>query len=269
MENGGGHLQKITPKSFSPARYLSMKAAISACVSIDDCMEAQSVAAAMRVYFVQINDFESVRQVNEIRLRAWRKMSEIIATVDVSKCSTQKKMAERVRAELGSDATMVLTDSKIIMLIKLAGVPDSAFEAEVERGTKGLSAIIQNGHPDEIRKACARDEAERINIERHHERAAKESATFAENTAAEDARAERQAKALMEELHKNGIMETPEVGLTLTAQNKAGLVTFSVMMDRTMHEQLRDAAHVRRTTMWAILREATNYWFVVNGYKKV
>ena len=144
---------------FVPAKYNAMRRAIAECATIDDCNEAQSKAQAMAVYYKQIHDEIAERQMKEIRLRAWRRMSEIVATVDVSKCATQKAMAALVRDTLGHDATHMITDSRIVQLIKLAGVPERSFEAEVIKGTN-LELLIYRTHPEQIKKRD--DEAARI-----------------------------------------------------------------------------------------------------------
>jgi hypothetical protein len=255
-------------REFTPVKYNAMRRAIAECVSIDDCNEAQSKAAAMATYYKQIQDEVSVRQLKEIRLRAWRRMSEIVATVDVSRCATQKAMSTLVRETLGHDATHMISDSRIIQLIKLAGVPDRSFEAEVVKGSN-LEMLIYSAHPEQIEKRKLQNDQEKANRERiEKERAALEQA--GKDSAAKEAQQrEARADAVIEMVKEKAIMESPEVGLTLTPKMKANLVSFSVMMDRQMHDQLRDAAHERRCTMWEILREASNYWFVVNGYDKV
>lgn len=259
---------KVGTETFTPQHYNAMKSAIAKCVSIDDCNQAQSKAAAMATYYKQVQDDESVRQLKEIRLRAWRRMSEIIGTVDVSKCPTQKAMAALVRDTLGHEATHMISDSRIIQLIKLAGVPDRSFEAEAANGIN-IELLIYRAHPEQIKKrkdqedlAKARAEQDEAKRHEHEQRAAK-------NAVQEAKEREARADAVIKMVKEKAIMEVPEVGLTLTPKAKANLVSFSVMMDRKMHEQLRDAAHERRATMWEILREASNIWFVVNGYDKV
>ncbi len=255
--------------TFTAARYDKMLAAIRECHTVDDCMEAQRVAESMAVYFKQANDDEAFHKLREIRLRAWRRMSDIIATVNVSKCQTQKAMITKVREELGADATACLTDSRIIQLIKLAGVPEANFERDLGKCNGSMDAMYRNGHPASIaervqnQKAATEWEAKKSERETSAERAAVDQA---KRQAAE---ADKRTDDLIAKVKSGAIVEAPEVGLTLTPKAKANLVEFSIMMDRKMHDQLRDAAHERRTTMWAILREASNYWFVVNGYEKV
>lgn len=254
---------------FTPERYNAMRQAISACATIDDCAKAQSAAAALATYYHQINDNEAYRQLTEIRLRAWRKMAEIVGRVNVTKCATQKAMAAKVRDELGKEATAMLSDSRIIQLIKLNGVPERNFEAEVAKSTGSLDDIVRRAHPDAI-KQREESERQRQDWERSStDRAALEAKAAAKVQEREMQERTKRADAVIAMVKENAIMESPEVGLTLTPKAKASLVEFSVMMDRKMHDQLRDAAHERRTTMWAILREASNYWFVVNGYDKV
>lgn len=258
-------------RQFSPEIYNRMRQAIAECASIDDCQKAQSAAAAMATYYHQIHDHEARQRMDEIRLRAWRRMSEIIATVDVSKCPTQRKMVETVRAKLGEAATKMLTDSRIIQLIKLAGVPDHGFEAAVKKCGNSIDAMIREAHPASIEERNRAKESKKRWEEEALKRAKEESRAAAEAEkmrAKEEAEAAKRADAVIDMVKKSAIMEA-EVGLTLSPKAKAHLVEFKVMMDRKMHDQLRDAAHERRTTMWAILREASNYWFVVNGYDKV
>jgi hypothetical protein len=256
-------------RTFSPSTYNKMRKAIADCVSIDDCMKAQSVAAAMATYYQQVNDREAVRQLEEIRLRAWRRMAEIVSRVDVSKCSTQKAMAQKVRDELGVDATSMLSDSRIIQLIKLAGVPERNFEKELAASGASIDAIIRKAHPNAIRERQEAQDRQR-QWEQQAEERSRKSAEAAKNEAdKEQVETAKKAAAILAMVKENAIIEAPEVGLTLSPKVRDGLVSFSVMMDKKMHEQLRDAAHERHTTMWAILREAANYWFVVNGYEKV
>lgn len=250
--------------TFKPAHYNAMRRAIAACATIDDCAKEQSRAAALAVYFREVNDKFAQRALEDIRLRAWRRMAEIIATVDVSKCASQKLMVEKIRHEIGADATSMLTNSRIIQLIKLAGIPASSFEAALERERISLASVLFD-HPDKIRKrdVIKQDHADYVRRQDAEKKAAAKAA--AEQRAAD----EKRADDLIALVKERAIIESPDVGLTLNAKASAKLVSFSVMMDRRMHDQLRDAAHERRTTMWAILREAANYWFVVNGFDKV
>lgn len=255
--------------TFTATRYDKMLAAIRDCHTVDDCMEAQRVAESMAVYFKQANDDDAFHQLREIRLRAWRRMSEIIATVNVSKCQTQKAMIVKVREELGADATACLTDSRIIQLIKLAGVPESNFEREIGKCNGSMDAMYRNGHPEKIAEREKSAEWTRGYYEKQAVATAAEEMLAAEHARRQALAADKRTDELIAKVKSGAIVESPEVGLTLTPRAKANLVEFSIMMDRKMHDQLRDAAHARRTTMWAILREASNYWFVVNGYDKV
>ena len=247
---------------FSPTLYNKMRIAIDNCASIDDCQKAQSTAAAMATYYHQIHDEEAVAKLNEVRLRAWRKMAEIVARVDVSGCRSQNEMEALVREKLGAQATTMLSKSRIIQLIKLSGVPERNFEAEVGNCNGSLINIIARAHPEEIEKRNNINEAMQKQQEEVDERKKTEAAVF-------EGYRRNKSDLIAKMVKKHAIIEAPEVGLTLTPQAREGLVAFSVMMDRKMHDQLRDAAHQRRTTIWAILREASNYWFVVNGYDKV
>ena len=265
-------LVKVGNASFVPVLYNRMLSALADCVSIDDCNEAQSQAAALAVYYKQAHDEEAERAANEIRLRAWRRMAEIIAAVNVADCKTQKAMVQKVRDSLGHDATSMLSDSRLIQMIKLAGVPDRNFEEAVAKASGSIAKLIRDAHPAEIK---ARQESIKARDEWHANASLREKAKAAaeeEERKMEDKRRredEKRADEMIKMVKEKAIVEVGEVGLTLSPKAKANLVAFSVMMDRKMHDQLRDAAHDRRTTMWAILREASNYWFVVNGYEKV
>ena len=253
--------------TFAPVVYNKMRAALSDCVSIDDCNEAQSQAAALAVYYKQANDIEAQRAANEIRLRAWRRMAEIVAAVDVTKCNTQKAMAQKVRATIGEDATAMISDARIIQLIKLAGVPDRNFEAALETAGGSIARAIDIGHPDHIAQR------ERFSKESKAARSRESPETYLEGYKREQEKKrledEKRTDELIDLVKKKALIEADEIGLTLSPKAKANLVHFSIMMDRKMHDQLRDAAHEQRRTMWDILREASNYWFVVNGYEKV
>ena len=257
------------PGKFTAVRYDRMVKAIAECETVDDCMEAQSVAEAMAVYYKQANDRVAFDQLRQIRLRAWRRMSEIIATVNVSKCATQKEMIDKVRKELGTDATACINDSRIMQLIKLAGVPAANFEKELDKCNGSMDMMYQLAHPAKIKERELAEES-RLRWEKtRSDRDQADSVKSARDAAAAAAENERRADALIAAVKERGIVEADTVGLTLTPKAKSNLVAFSIMMDRKMHDQLRDAAHERRTTMWAIMREASNYWFVVNGYDKV
>jgi hypothetical protein len=255
---------------FRPTRYNEMRAAIARAAAVDECHELQSRATAMQAYYAQVHDDEAWDTMREIKLRAWRRMSEIVASVDVSKCARQKDMIEKVRSTLGADGTAMLSDSRIIELIRLSGVPEAGFEAAVSnKRTTSVGAVIAQAHPDAIRRR-QEDEAKQRDSRRRYEERRAEEEEAAKVSAKERAKAEKELiKKLEDHVKREGIVDANEVGLTLTADAADHLVKFTIMMDKKMHDQLRDAAHERRVTMWSILREATNYWFVVNGYEKV
>ncbi|HEX5957548.1 MAG TPA: hypothetical protein VFY92_02690, partial [Hyphomicrobiaceae bacterium] len=77
---------------FRPALYQRMREAIAACHDVDECKDVADRALAMATYYEQANDQESIRKVHEIKLRAWRRIGELLLN------------DPKVKAAMGADA---------------------------------------------------------------------------------------------------------------------------------------------------------------------
>ena len=75
----GGHL----------AQYETMCTAIATCHRFDECKDIIDKSVAMAAYYKQIKDTETEVMFYRIRLRAWRRIAELFATVDMSGPSNQ------------------------------------------------------------------------------------------------------------------------------------------------------------------------------------
>src|SRR5262245_5939299 len=86
----------------SPMLYQRMQTAIAECYSMDDCREIAKQANAIAAYYSQIKDDESVRKFLQIKLRAWRRIGEIVAgcNVDRTKCESTADYLRRVRVAM-------------------------------------------------------------------------------------------------------------------------------------------------------------------------
>lgn len=62
-------------------RYEAAKTALQRCISIDECKETMDQATAMKVYAQQVKDESLIHMASRIRIRAMRKMGEMLQTV--------------------------------------------------------------------------------------------------------------------------------------------------------------------------------------------
>jgi hypothetical protein len=122
--------------------YREMTAAIAACHRVDECKDIINKSIAVAAYFAQIKDDETVLKFNRIRLRAWRRIAELISTVDVSKCETGMDKIRKIRASFDQAALAEITDSQMYGVLKLADISDSDFEYALSQKLKGSIADL-------------------------------------------------------------------------------------------------------------------------------
>jgi hypothetical protein len=132
----------------APALYQRMQAAIAECHSVDGCKHIATQAGAIAAYYKQIKDDESVRKFLQIKIRAWRRICEILlkANIDRSECNTGLKGAfsmteyiRRIRAAFkGHKDVEELTEGAFRQALKIAEMPDDFFE----RNAEGCTSIV-------------------------------------------------------------------------------------------------------------------------------
>jgi hypothetical protein len=247
--------------------YERMQTAIDECHSIDEFRDVADHASAIAAYYAQIKDKETVRKFLEIQFRAWRRIGEIIDTVDVSGLDTKVAAYRKYRAAFKDCAAVQeLSDHQISQAVQIARMPLDFFEREAANGTEhpSLSQLINfyartqreewEASPEgqaEAKRNAARGAA----FLAEHEKSRREAATKEHEAAAEIGRLKR--------AHDEALRE---VGVTLTRQDRANMGEVLLLIKKPIHEALRQAAFDHRVTMQAILRSGLAMWFLAHGY---
>jgi hypothetical protein len=257
----------------SPKLYDQMRKAIAACHSVDECKNISDRSKAFSAYFKQMNDDTSVRLFNEVKLRAFRRMGEIIiAGMDFSQCESHSAKVRLVRASTSDIEIESLNDSQLLNAIRLAELPEDGFEAAIDRVNGSITSMLRFGDPswlaaqereskaaEERRKQWERDRPKREEQERI---AAEERAKAAEEQR-QDALAEL---AEVERLKAANDEAMREAGVTLNRRDRKKQHQLVFIMKTAVYETLRDAAHEKRVTMHEVLRRGLAMWFSAHGY---
>jgi len=281
----------VTVHSASPALYDRMQHAIAECYSIDDCKNMATEAAAIAAYYKQIKDDESVRKFLQVKIRAWRRIGEILASANIDKatCYTPHKgrganvfnfseYVRRIRVAFeGRTEVEQLSDQGIRQALKIAELPSEFFDKNVgkhasidslldsfaalqrkewEMSPEGQAKLKELNELQEIRK-----QQEIIQQQEELQRKEKESAILQEclnQRAKEDA----DLKILKAERDK----AFDEVGITLERRDREQMQQIVFLLKKSIHEILRQAAFDNHTTMQSILRSGLMMWFIAHGY---
>jgi hypothetical protein len=273
-----------------PALYQQMQIAIRECHSIDECKSMAVEAGAIAAYYQQIKDEESVRKFLEIKIRAWRRIGEILLTakVDEADCNTLPmsigtkpagsfNMAEYVRrirtAFKDNKDIELLNDGAIRQALKVAKLPADFFEQNA-----GEYSSIDN-----LCYAYARLEREEWEATPEGQAHLKEVAVRQKQWAKEDkkrqeeqaanaaANAERtrQDQLEIDEIKKLKAARDAalaEVGFTMDRRDRTEIHQVVLLLKKSIHDILRRAAFDRHLTMQAILRSGLMMWLMANGY---
>jgi hypothetical protein len=255
---GGGGTLKL---------YEKMQTAISKCYNIDEYKCVADNAAGIAEYFKQMKDDESVKKFLAIKLRAWRRIGEIFATVDKSDCESVSAHIRKIQKAFASDPIVPqLSDSAFRQALRLAELPVDFFEQELGKHPS-INSIVsaylcfskaQWEASPEGQEELKRQKAERARHEKEQAKQDVENEKIAtqEERAAEKARKE---DAKIDEAFG-------EVGVTLDRHDREDMKQVVFLIKKSIHETLRQAAFDQRTTMQAILRSGLAMWFYAHGY---
>ena len=244
--------------------YEKMQAAIAACHTLDDCKAIADQAAAIGAYYDQIKDDASMRQYIEIKLRAWRRIGEILREVDVSDCESLAARNRKIRAAFkGDTAVDEMTDAFIQQAVKIADLPSDFFERNVDKGLSNHALLYAYGQMKrEEWEASPEGQAEiKQRAERYDEQMRREHAQAIERN--RETTEEERALQALKKARKEAIAE---VGVTLERRDRETMRETVFLLREPVHEALRRAAFDHRMTMQAILRAGLAMWFIANGY---
>jgi hypothetical protein len=267
--------------------YEKMQTAISACFSFDECKAIADQAAAIAAYHKQIKDDASMRQFLEIKMRAWRRIGEILGAVDTPDCETFAARARKIR-EAFKGKIEEMSDAHIKQALDVAALPMDFFETNVRevasistflvaynRAQREQWAASPEGQEEAKRQAELRAawEAQNAAKEAKQRKKADEERKLAEEEALLlDTLKEAHTEAIRAD-HKDETRELreardrgEEVGVTLVRHDRTKMRAMVFLIKDSIHEALRQAAFDNRITMHAILREGLAMWFLANGY---
>jgi hypothetical protein len=244
--------------------YQRMQAAIRTCHTVDDCKEIADQATAIAAYYKQIKDDSSLKKFLEIKLRAWRRIGELLFTVDDSDCETRAAYIRKIKKAMPE---LDLHESAIRQALQIANVSDEFFEQHAGK-SHTIYTIVTAYERDEHQRWLATPEGQKWQKEQR-EREERESAPptpeqVARKEAA-DARFEHKFKEAwaLRELRDEALRE---VGITLERHDRENMRSIVFLLKNSIHEVLRQAAFDHHTTMQAILRDGLSMWLRAHGY---
>lgn len=266
--------------------YAHMQSAIAACYSVDDCEKIAKQADAIAAYFKQISDDDSVRRFLAVKLRAWRKIGEILCTVDVSECLTAAAQAAKIRKAFPDNPVVVgMTDYYIGNAVKLARLPTDFFEDELGEHNSISSMLASysralreewEASPEGQAELQERRRQEAEARERYDKRLAKQAAEAAKQAKLEAEYLAQQAEATardkadldaLAEARGEAISDIrSDVGFTMDRRDRERMKEVLFLIKASVHDVLRQAAFDHHMTMQAVLRAGLVMWLAANGY---
>lgn len=167
-----------------PQSYETARTAIAACARVDECAEWADKAAAARVYAKQVKDRAMELNATRIRLRAFKRLGEILGKQPAKaggrgraksqgvRVAAHLEKSERDRAAKEAD----LSNHEKHTALRIAAVPDADFESAVESpepptvtemadlGTKKLEKAVLDNLDGRDPKAWTRSLHQRCRI---------------------------------------------------------------------------------------------------------
>jgi hypothetical protein len=142
----------LVKSALLPESYEAAKRALAECERLDECGGWADKAAAIASYARQADNWELEAYAQRIRLRAVRRMGELLKTYDarggdrVGKVATPLAFARESRRAVAEEAG--LSEHKTRTALKIASLPSEEFEAAVESnkppGTTTLAQWINH-----------------------------------------------------------------------------------------------------------------------------
>lgn len=259
--------------------YQRMQTAIARCYSIDEYKEIAKQASAIAAYYEQIKDDETVRKFLQIKLRAWRRIGQILLSVDVSDCvnplNNEPSVAgqmRKLRDVFANDpAVTEMKDTELRNALNVAALPEDFFETQSDKHASIYSLMNAFSRYERERwEASPEGQAELKAQEKR--RQAQEAGDAKVIKDYETQRAEREARKEetdeeVRERMARGVREAiEEVGVTLTRKDRARMREVVFLIRDTLHAELRQAAFDHHMTMQAVLRSGLAMWFAAHGY---
>lgn len=262
-------LPSISGESAFPKLYRDMRLAIAACQRVEELKEMTNKAEALAAYFKAANDDESIRKVHDIKLRAWRRIGELLLSNPAVAAEEHTTMA--YRAACSRYDLRAMRPHEVKLAIRIARCPAEDFNAFVADAEGRLKKLLDLADPDK-RFSLARKEAEQKDQQAWGAALRKSSVCCivvgGEAVPITILRPTPEEEAIADSLNESDEKEH-DVGLTLQRTFRRPMRVFGFYISFEAHEQLRRAAFDRRRTMHHVMREALDMWFAANGLPKI
>jgi hypothetical protein len=252
--------------------YRRMQTAIAECNNIDDCKHIAAQAGGIAAYYEQIKDDESVRKFIQIKLRAWRRIGEILLTagIDKSKCESVAEYIRKIRAAFNRADVDALNDASFRQALKVGELPPAYFDKHVMR-CRSIDHLLVEFQRVQRReweatpqgRAQLREQEKRAKEEIEIETARR---TKQEQEWAEEQRQTEQKEAEFAQFKEAREEAFKEVGITLDRRDREKMHQIVFLLKKHIYEALRQAAFDNHMTMQAVLRAGLMMWFIAHGY---
>src|SRR5262249_21330412 len=117
--------------------YHNMSTAIARCDAVDECKDIADRSVGLAAYYAQIKDVETERNFYRVKLRAWRRIGELISVVDISDCTSQVARINKIKDSFTGTVVVEFNDYTIMECLKLATLSAEDFEATLQRIHRG------------------------------------------------------------------------------------------------------------------------------------
>lgn len=243
------------------ALYHKMAAAIAACDSVDECKDIIDKSVALATYYEQVRDTETVLRFNRVRLRAFRRMTELFATVDMTGATNRKTQVKRIRASFTEAAIAHMGDYTIEQLLRLMTVPEVEFE----------SAINQPDLTGSINDLVNRTPQRQVELKEAEERklrmAAADEQIYRERHQPNGDLTDIEQQVEWNDLRTASARAFQEVGLTLDRRFRAEMMQVVFIIKNDVHAVMRQAAFDQKITMAEVLRRGLKMWLTAHHYE--
>jgi len=267
-----GMKQLVALNPGSLTTYERMQSAIATCHKVDDFQKISTMAQAIAAYYKQIKDDESVRKFLQIKLRAWRRIGEILVAsgVDKSKYESVSAYIRAIRAKLKDKAVDELTDGAFRQALKIAELPADFFEENSDK-CASVDALLLAFEKLRHQEWEASPEGQAILKQREKEWAVSRKRELADQAKTEEQERKAAENSAMvhrqlDRLARASDEAMGEVGITLKRLDREEMVQVVFLVKKDIHQVLRQAAFDKRVTMQSILRQGMKMWLMAHGY---
>jgi hypothetical protein len=229
-------------------RYERMVAAIAECHSIDECKETANRAEALAAYALQIHDDRSLKQYLEIKIRAWRRIGELLCEIagiepavsqsfggDIKSPSLPNAVMRKMRSGFHCD----LTDLEMRRAVAVASIDGDFFEQRAKGSPDNPYRFFEAYAAFMREKWLQSPEGEEYALEIAKERAERRLSV---------------EKAAVLPPYEGSLSPGPDT------------ITIEIVVSKRFHEMIRQAAHERKFTQQYFIRFALVEWFVDKDY---